>query len=90
MTTTPRHQERVKRLSVILPSEIADEISELSTPAKAQLMCEIADEINESIDAFPDLNLSATTTQWLKALNTREACQLIENLSLQLMNEVKK
>ena len=51
---------------------------------------DIADEINESIEAFPDLNLSATTTQWLKALNTREACQLIENLSLQIMNEVKK
>lgn len=84
----PHHTERVKRLSVVLPRDIADEISDQPSAAKAMLMVEIADDILEKLDGFPSLMLSATTTQWLKALNTREQLQLIENLALQLMSEV--
>lgn len=85
---SPHHTERVKRLSVVLPRDIADEICDQPTAAKAMLMVEIADDILEKLEGFPSLMLSATTTQWLQSLNTREQLQIIENLALQIMSEV--
>ncbi|WP_055077189.1 hypothetical protein [Pseudanabaena sp. 'Roaring Creek'] len=80
--------ETVKRLSVVLPRDIADEICELPAIAKAMLLLETADDIVEKTHGFPVLPLSATTTQWLKAISKRDQLQLIENLALQLMSEV--
>jgi hypothetical protein len=82
--------QRLKRLSVVLPKDIADEICELPTEAKAMLMLETADDILEKLDGFPSLMISNTTTQWLKSLDMRSQLQLIENLALMLMSEVKK
>lgn len=75
-------------LAVVVPRDSADEIAELAPISKAMLICELIDEVIERVDGFPALNLSATTTQWLKAVNTREALQIIENLALMLMSEV--
>ncbi len=88
MTTTTDSQ-RLKRLSVVLPKDIADEICELPTEAKAILLLETADDILEKLDGFPALMLSNTTTQWLRSLGKRDQLQLIENLALMLMSEVK-
>ncbi len=89
-TTTPRphHQERVKRLALVLPVDIADEICDQPTAAKAMLLLETADDLLEKLDGFPSLMISATTTQWLKNLGKREQLQLIENLALMLMSEI--
>jgi hypothetical protein len=86
--TRPHHQERVKRLALVLPTDIADEICDQPTAAKAMLLLEVADELLEKLDGFPSLMLSATTTQWVKSLGKREQCQLIENLALMLMCEL--
>lgn len=80
--------ENVKRLSVVLPRDIADEICELPPIAKAMLLVEQSDEVLEAIEGFTILDLSASTTQWLKAIGKRDRLQLIENLALQLMSEV--
>ena len=77
-------------LAVVVPRDSADEIAELSPISKAMLICELIDEVIERIDGFPALKLSATTTQWLKAVNTRESLQIIENLALMLMSEVNQ
>lgn len=82
--------QTLKRLSDVLPKDIADEICELPTEAKAMLMLETADDILEKLDGFPSLMISNTTTQWLKSLGQREQLQLIKNLALMLMSEVKK
>jgi hypothetical protein len=89
MTDTPNHPERVKRLSVVVPRDIADEICELPTIGKATLLMETIDDLIEKLDEFPELLLSATTTQWVRSLNIREQLQLCENLSLMLMTEIK-
>jgi hypothetical protein len=81
--------QRLKRLAVVLPKDIADEICELPTESKAMLLLETADDIFEKLDGFPSLMISNTTTQWLKSLGQREQLQLIENLALMLMSEVK-
>jgi hypothetical protein len=83
MTTT-------QRLSAALPPDVAEEICQLSPNAKALLMNELTDEIAEKIEGFDVPNLSATSTQWLKSLTVRESLQVVENLSLQLMTEVKR
>lgn len=80
--------EKVKRLSVVLPRDIADEICELPQIAKAMLLVETADDVLEQMEGFPAYTLSATTTQWLKAINKRDRLQIIENLSVQLMSDV--
>jgi hypothetical protein len=90
MTTIPQHKEQVKRLSVVLPTDISDEICGQTTPAKAMLLILTAEDVLEKIEGFPDVNLSATTTQWLRSINILEQLQLIENLALMLMSEVKK
>lgn len=83
MTTT-------QRLSAALPPDVAEEICQLPPSAKALLMNELTDEIAEKIEGFDVPNLSATSTQWLKSLTVRESLQVVENLSLQLMVEVKR
>jgi len=90
MTTSarPHHTERVKRLSVVLPTDIADEICDQPTEAKLMLLLETADDLLEKVDGFPSLLISATTTQWLRSLGKREQLQLIENLALMVMNEI--
>ena len=79
-----------KRLSICLPQEVAAEICQLSPIAKALLLVESSDQVLETIDGFLVLDLSATTTQWLKSLTTIQTLQLVENLSLMLMSEVQK
>lgn len=83
-------QTQEKRLTVVLPQDCAVEVIELAPIGKAMLMCELVDEVIEKIDGFPALDLSASTTQWLKSLTTREALQVIENLALQLMGDIQK
>lgn len=87
-TTRPNHTERVKRLALVLPTDIADEICDQPTAAKAMLLLQLADDLLEKLDGFPSLSLSVTTTQWLASLGKREQLQLIENLSLMLMTEL--
>lgn len=77
--------ENVKRLSVVLPRDIADEICELTPIAKAMLLVEQSDEVLEALDGFPILHLSASTTQWLKALSILESLQLIQALSQSIL-----
>lgn len=89
MSSAPDTQ-KLKRLSVVLPKDIADEICELPTQSKAMLLIETADDILEKLDGFPALMLSNTTTQWLRSLGMREQLQLIENLTLMLISEVKQ
>lgn len=81
-------QTQENRLKVIIPNDCAQEVFDLPAISKAMLISELIEEVIERIDGFPALNLSATTTQWLKAVTTRESLQIIENLSLQLMSEV--
>lgn len=83
-------QTQEKRLNVVVPHDSALEICELPAISKAMLICELIDEVIERIDGFPALDLSATTTQWLKSITTRESLQVIENLALQLISEVKR
>ncbi|PZU92564.1 MAG: hypothetical protein DCE90_17945 [Pseudanabaena sp.] len=83
-------QTQKNRLKVIIPNDCAQEVFDLPAISKAMLVCELIDDVIDKIDGLPVLNLSATTTQWLKAITTREALQIIENLSLQLMSEVQK
>ncbi len=71
-----------------LPSDVAEEVLSLSTASKAMLLLEIADEVNERLPEFPDLNLSATSTQWLKALSILESLQLIQSLSQSMLLEL--
>ena len=78
------------RLSIPLPKHVAAEICNLPTVSKAMLLVELAEEVLETIDGFPVLALSATSTQWLKALPTCHRLQTIENLALMLISEVKK
>lgn len=87
-STRPHHTDRVNRLSVVLPRDIADEICDQPTEAKLMLIVQTADDLLEKIEGFPELLLSATTTQWLSALNKREQLQLIENLALMIMSEI--
>ncbi|MBD2152385.1 hypothetical protein H6F44_20020 [Pseudanabaena sp. FACHB-1277] len=78
----------VKRLSLIVPQDVAEEICDQPTPAKAMLLAQLGEEVLERFEAYPYLLLSATTTQWLKALTLRQTLQFIENLSLMLMSEL--
>jgi len=87
-TDRPHHTDRVKRLAIVLPTDVADEICEQTPSAKGLLLLELADDVVEKLDGFPDLCFSATTTQWLKSLGKREQLQLIENLALMLMSEL--
>ena len=80
--------DRVKRLSLILPADVADEICEEPTAAKAMLLLQTIDDVLEKMDRFPELLLSATTTQWLSSLSTIHQLQLIENLALMIMSEL--
>jgi hypothetical protein len=89
MLTRPHHDQRVKRLSLILPTDIADEICDQPTAAKAMLLIEQAEDVLEKLEGFPNLLLSATTTQWVRSLSTIQQMQLIENLALMLMSEVE-
>jgi len=73
--------DRVKRLALILPTDVADEICEEPTAAKAMLLLQTIDDVLEKMDGFPHLLLSATTTQWLSSLSTIHQLQLIENLA---------
>lgn len=86
--TRPHHSDRLKRLSLILPIAIADEICEQPTAAKAMILIEQAEDVLDQNHGFPELLLSATTTQWLSSLGIREQLQLCENLSLMLISEV--
>ncbi len=79
-----------KCLAVGLPHEVAMEISELPSIGKSLLMHELSDRVLEAMDGLLILDLSATTTQWLKSLTTLETLQLVQNLSLMLMSEVKR
>ncbi len=79
----------IKRLNVV-PHDSALELCELPAISKAMLICELIDDVIEKLDGFPVLDLSATTTQWLKATNSRETLQIIENLALMLMSEVQE
>jgi hypothetical protein len=81
-------KEKIQRMRVVLPNAIADEICEQPPAAKAMLMLEMADDFLEKMDGFPALQLSATTTQWLRSLGKRDQLQLIENLAMQLMSEL--
>lgn len=71
-----------------LPYDVAEEVLSLSTASKAMLLLEIADEVNERLPEFPDLNLSATSTQWLKALSIIESLQLIQSLSQSMLLDI--
>lgn len=71
-----------------LPHDVAEEILTLSTASKAMLLLEIADEVNEKLPEFPCLDLSATSTQWLKSLSTIESLQLIQSLSQSMLLEI--
>ncbi|MFM7888681.1 MAG: hypothetical protein ACKPCM_18765 [Pseudanabaena sp.] len=71
-----------------LPNDVAEEILGLTTSSKAMLLLEIADEVNEKLPEFPALNLSATSTQWLKALSIIESLQLIQSLSQAMLLEI--
>ena len=73
-----------------LPSDVTAEITELPTISKALLLNEISSEVLEAIDGFEILSLSATTTQWLKALNIRESLILVPLLARLITEEVKK
>ncbi|WP_103666430.1 hypothetical protein [Pseudanabaena sp. BC1403] len=73
-----------------LPLPVLEEILSLSSSAKALLMNELTDEVAERIEGFEVPNLSATSTQWLKSLNTRETLAIIKELSEQLLSEVTK
>lgn len=86
--TRPHHQERVKRLALVLPTSIADEICDQPSAAKAMLLLETADDLLEKLDGFPSLMLSNTTTQWLKSLGKLEQLRLIENLAIMLQSEL--
>jgi hypothetical protein len=83
-------QTQENRLRVIVPNDCAQEIFDLPPISKAMLVCELIDEVIDKVDGIPVLDLSATTTQWLKAVTVRESLQIIENLALMLMSEVKK
>ena len=72
------------------PRPVLKEILSLSPSAKALLMNELTDEVAERIEGFEVPNLSATSTQWLKSLNTRETLSIIKELSEQLLSEVAK
>jgi hypothetical protein len=89
-TDRPHHTQRVQRLSLVLPRAVADEICDMPTCAKARLLGDLAQEVIESIEEYPALDLSATSSQWLKSLTTRQACQVLENLALMLISEVSK
>jgi hypothetical protein len=86
--TRPHHSDRVKRLSLILPTAIADEICEQPTAAKAMILIEQAEDVLEKLDGFPSLLLSATTTQWLKSLSKIEQLELIENLAAMIQTDL--
>lgn len=75
------------QLSQVFPIDVADEICGLSPVSKAMLMYELADDLSEKLDGFPD-QFSATTTQWLKALSMKESIQVIENLAQMLKVEL--
>ncbi|OIP78245.1 MAG: hypothetical protein AUK48_02105 [Oscillatoriales cyanobacterium CG2_30_44_21] len=83
-------QTQENRLRVIIPNDCAQEFFDLPPISKAMLVCELIDEVIDKVDGIPVLDLSATTTQWLKAVTLRESLQIIENLALMLMSEVKK
>ncbi len=85
---TAEHTARVKRLSLILPPAVADEICEQPTAAKAMLIFQVIDEVIEKLDGFPQLLLSVTTTQWLATLTLPQQMQLVENLALMLISEL--
>ncbi|MDX2254695.1 MAG: hypothetical protein NW214_04185 [Pseudanabaenaceae cyanobacterium bins.39] len=86
----PHHTQRVQRLSLVLPRDVADEICDLPTCSKARLLGELSEEVLEQIEQYPSLMLSATTTQWLKSLTLSQTCQVLENLALMLINEVSQ
>ncbi|MFN8975686.1 MAG: hypothetical protein ACK5W8_13570 [Pseudanabaena sp.] len=67
-----------------LPHDVADEIFTLTPSSKAMLLMELSDEVNENLDGS-DLLLSATSTQWLKALSILESLQLIQVLSQSIL-----
>jgi len=71
-----------------LPRDVVEEILTLSTASKAMLMLELTDEVNERLPEFPALNLSATSTQWLKALSIVESLQLIQSLSQSMLLDI--
>ncbi|WP_055075283.1 hypothetical protein [Pseudanabaena sp. 'Roaring Creek'] len=75
------------QLSQVFPTDVANEICGLSPVSKAMLMYELADDLSEKLDGFPD-QFSATTTQWLKALSMKESIQTIENLAQMLKVEL--
>lgn len=50
---------------------------------------ETADDLLEKLEGFPQLMLSATTTQWVKSLDMRSQLRLIEDLAFMLMSEIK-
>ncbi len=79
----------IKRLNVV-PHDSALELCELPAISKAMLICELIDDVIDKLDGFPVLDLSASTTQWLKAVTTRETLQIIESLALMLMSDVDK
>jgi hypothetical protein len=72
------------------PLPVLKEILSISPSAKALLMNELTDEVAERIEGFEVPNLSATSTQWLKSLNTRETLAIIKELCEQLLLEVTK
>lgn len=71
-----------------LPHDVAEEVLNLTTASKAMLLMELADEVNERLPEFPDLNLSATSTQWLRSLSIIESLQLIRVLSQSMLLEI--
>lgn len=73
-----------------LPLDVTAEITELPTISKALLLNEITSEVLEAIDGFEILDLSATTTQWLKSLTIRESLILVQALAQQISAEVSK
>lgn len=73
-----------------LPSDVTAEIIELPTISKALLLNEMSSEILEAIDGFEILDLSATTTQWLKSLTICESLIIVQLLARMISDEVKK
>ncbi len=73
-------------LAEYLPRDVIKEIDSLEPISKAILLVELTEEILENQDGFLELQLSATSTQNIKALTTHQTLELSEYLCLSLRN----
>ena len=69
------------------PPDVIKEICDLSPVGKAALMYQLADDLTEDLDGFPE-SLSVTTTKWLNSLSMREVIQVLENLAVSLKGDL--